>query len=166
MSSLVWGWLPDHVTLPKCHHLCEVDYQTMSPYRSVIPCVRLNTRPCHLTRSVIPCVRLNTRPCHLTEVSSLVRGWLPDHVTLPEVSSLVWGWLPDHVTLPEVSSLVSGCFGAPLRSLLYCIVLATHSLAAASLPRLSEMKPKWFVFKTSWYAFGGWYCIESVASQK
>ena len=30
-----------------------------------------------------------------------------------------------------------------------------HSLAAASRPRLSETEPNWFVFETSFYAFGG-----------
>ena len=33
--------------------------------------------------------------------------------------------------------------------------LATHSLAAASRPRLSETEPKWFMFETSCYAYGG-----------
>ena len=33
--------------------------------------------------------------------------------------------------------------------------LAMHSLTAASRPRLSETEPKWFVFETSCYAFGG-----------
>ena len=39
----------------------------------------------------------------------------------------------------------------------HCIiyVLAMHSLAAASRPRLSETEPNWFMFKTSSYAFGG-----------
>ena len=146
VSSLVWGWLPDHVTLPKCHPLCEVDYQTMSPYRSVIPCVRLTTRP-----------------CHLTEVSSLVWGWLPDYVTLPkchplcevdyqtmspyrsvipcvrlttrpchltEVSSLVWGWLPDYVTLAECHPLCEVDYQnqtmSPYRSVIPCVRLTTR----------------------------------------
>ena len=34
------------------------------------------------------------------------------------------------------------------------IMLAMHSLAAASLPRLSATGSKWFVFQTSCYAFG------------
>ena len=46
---------------------------------------------------------------------------------------------------------------------LYTIV---YWLTAASRPRLSETKRKWFVFEASWYAFGGRYCIEFVASQK
>ena len=41
-------------------------------------------------------------------------------------------------------------------------LLAMHSLAAASRPRLSETEPIWVVFETSCCAFGG----ESVASQK
>ena len=34
-------------------------------------------------------------------------------------------------------------------------LLAMHSLADVSRPRLSETEPKWFVFETSCYAFGG-----------
>ena len=34
-------------------------------------------------------------------------------------------------------------------------ILAMHSLAASSRPRLSETAPKWFMFETSCYAFGG-----------
>ena len=34
-------------------------------------------------------------------------------------------------------------------------LLAMHSLAAASWPRISETEPKWFLFETSCYAFGG-----------
>ena len=33
-----------------------------------------------------------------------------------------------------------------------------YCLAAASWPRLSETEPKWFVFETSCYAFGGRIC--------
>ena len=33
--------------------------------------------------------------------------------------------------------------------------LVLHSLRSASQPRLSETEPKWFMFETSCYAFGG-----------
>ena len=38
-----------------------------------------------------------------------------------------------------------------------------HPLAAASRSRLLETEPKLFVFETSYYAFCGQYCFESVA---
>ena len=40
-------------------------------------------------------------------------------------------------------------------NVLFLHTLAMHSLAAASRPRLSEMEPKWFVFETYCFAFGG-----------
>ena len=39
-----------------------------------------------------------------------------------------------------------------------------HPLAAASRSRLLETEPKLFLFETSYYAFCGRYCFESVAS--
>ena len=42
-------------------------------------------------------------------------------------------------------------------------VLAMHPLAAGSRSRLLETEPKLFVFETSYYAFRGRYCFESVA---
>ena len=38
---------------------------------------------------------------------------------------------------------------------IYLLILALHSLAAASRPRLSETEQKWFTFGTFCYAFGG-----------
>ena len=43
--------------------------------------------------------------------------------------------------------------------------LDMHPLAAASRSRLLETEPKLFVFETSYYAFCGRYCFESVASK-
>ena len=40
-----------------------------------------------------------------------------------------------------------------------------HPLAAASRSRLLETEPNIFVVETSYYAFCGRYCFESVASQ-
>ena len=34
-------------------------------------------------------------------------------------------------------------------------ILSMHLLAVASRPRLSKIEPKWFIFDTSCYAFGG-----------
>ena len=41
-----------------------------------------------------------------------------------------------------------------------------HPLAATSHARLLQTRPKLFVFETSYYAFCGRYCFESVASEK
>ena len=41
-----------------------------------------------------------------------------------------------------------------------------HLLAAACRSRLLKTEPKLFVFETSYYAFCGRYCFESVALQK
>ena len=45
------------------------------------------------------------------------------------------------------------------------IALDMHPLAAASCSRLLETETKLFVFETSYYAFCGRYCFESVASK-
>ena len=45
------------------------------------------------------------------------------------------------------------------------IILDMRPLAAASRSRLLETEPKVFVFETSYYAFCGRYCFESVASK-
>ena len=49
-----------------------------------------------------------------------------------------------------------------------CSVLYITSRASTHQPSLSETEPKWFVFEhpDNIYAFGGRYCIESVASLK
>ena len=48
---------------------------------------------------------------------------------------------------------------------LYIYILYMHPFAAASRSRLLETEPKLFVFETSYYAFCGRYCFESVASK-
>ena len=45
------------------------------------------------------------------------------------------------------------------------VLLDMHPLAAVSRSRLLETEPKLFVFETSYYAFCGRYCFESVASK-
>ena len=86
------------------------------------------------------------------DASAVVRLHIdPGYPTNGDVTVLSAGGLPEGTTISQLR----------VGYQTHCEHILTFLLFVYD--KLSETEPKWFVFKTSRYAFGGRNCIESVA---